>query len=84
MGMYVVLRKARYLRIFLGLVLVVEKMSNMHPISRLHYVRGTAEEAKYTAEANHSNNRWKAGQREVVGILATYEQFRNGNYFGTL
>ena len=24
---------------------------------------------KYTAEANHSNNRWEAGKGEVVGIL---------------
>ena len=28
-----------------------------------HYVRATAEEAKFTAEANHGNNRWKAGQQ---------------------
>jgi len=62
-----------------------------HKISRLHYVRGTAEEAKYTAEANHSNKRWKAGQRgsswyssHTPPGYATYEQFRNGNYFGTL
>ena len=62
-----------------------------HKLSRLHYVRGTAEEAKYTAEANHNNNRWKAGQRgsswyssHTPPGYATYEQFRNGNHFGTL
>ena len=50
-------------------VTVVRGMAK-HKLSRLHYVRGTAEEAKYTAEANHSNNRWrKVGNGEVVGIL---------------
>eukprot|EP00956_Cyclotella_meneghiniana_P019129 scaffold32530_cov44-Cyclotella_meneghiniana.AAC.2 len=56
-----------------------------HKLSRLHYVRATAEEAKFTAEANHSNNRWKAGQQRSYSWYsshtperyATYEQFRN-------
>eukprot|EP00956_Cyclotella_meneghiniana_P007694 scaffold10316_cov71-Cyclotella_meneghiniana.AAC.10 len=43
-------------------VMVVRGMAN-HKLSRLHQVRGTAEEAKFTAEANHSNDRWKAGQQ---------------------
>eukprot|EP00956_Cyclotella_meneghiniana_P009102 scaffold12474_cov77-Cyclotella_meneghiniana.AAC.6 len=32
-----------------------------HKLSRdlLHYVRATSEKAKFTAEANHQNNRWK-------------------------
>jgi len=71
-------------------VTVVRGMAK-HKLSRLHYVRGTAEEAKYTAEANHNNNRWKAGQRgsswyssHTPPGYATYEQFRNGNHFGTL
>ena len=72
-------------------VMVVRGMAN-HKLSRLHYVRATAEEAKFTAEANHSNNRWKAGQQRSSSWYsshtpegyATYEQFRNGNNFGTL
>ena len=63
-------------------VTVVRGMAK-HKLSRLHYVRGTAEEAKYTAEANHNNNRWKAGQRgsswyssHTPPGYATYEQFR--------
>eukprot|EP00956_Cyclotella_meneghiniana_P005337 scaffold6732_cov68-Cyclotella_meneghiniana.AAC.2 len=63
-----------------------------HKLSRFHHVRATAEEAKFTAEANHSNNRWKAGQQRSSSWYsshtpegyATYEQFRNGNNFGTL
>ena len=34
-------------------VTVVRGMAK-HKLSHLHYVRGTAEEAKYTAEANHT------------------------------
>eukprot|EP00956_Cyclotella_meneghiniana_P016154 scaffold25389_cov71-Cyclotella_meneghiniana.AAC.3 len=38
-------------------VMVVRGMANLanHKLPRLHYVRATAEEAKFTAEANHSN-----------------------------
>ena len=86
-GAYVI--RLQQFRRALG-VTVVRGMAN-HKLSRLHYVRGTVEEAKYTAEANHSNNRWKAGQRgsswyssHTPPGYATYEQFRNGNYFGTL
>ena len=64
---------------------------NTNYLALAFYVRGTAEEAKYTAEANHSNNRWRAGQRgsswyssHTPAGYATYEQFRHGNYFGTL
>eukprot|EP00956_Cyclotella_meneghiniana_P013537 scaffold19621_cov63-Cyclotella_meneghiniana.AAC.1 len=65
-----------------------------HKLSRLHYVRATAEkEATFTAaEANHSNNRWKAGQQRSSSWYsshtpegyATYGQFHNGNNFSTL
>eukprot|EP00956_Cyclotella_meneghiniana_P024979 scaffold51146_cov71-Cyclotella_meneghiniana.AAC.1 len=56
-----------------------------HKLSRLHYVRATAEEAKFTAEANYSNNRWKARQQRSSSWYsshtpegyATYEQVRN-------
>ena len=37
-------------------VTIVRDMAN-HKLSRLHYVRATAEDAKNTAEANHSDNR---------------------------
>ena len=30
----------------------------------MFYVRATAEEAKFTAEANHSNNRWDSWAAE--------------------
>eukprot|EP00956_Cyclotella_meneghiniana_P037577 scaffold140797_cov46-Cyclotella_meneghiniana.AAC.1 len=43
--------------------MVVRGMANHNKLSRLHYVRATAKEAKFTAEANHSNNRWKTGQQ---------------------
>ena len=33
--------------------------------------RYCAEEAKYTAEANHNNNRWKAGQRGSSWLTST-------------
>eukprot|EP00956_Cyclotella_meneghiniana_P037388 scaffold137899_cov65-Cyclotella_meneghiniana.AAC.1 len=63
-----------------------------HKLSRLHYVRATAEEAKFTAEANHSHNRWKAGHQRSSSWYSshtpeghtTYEQFCNRNNFGTL
>ena len=64
-----------------------------HKLSRLHYVRATAEDAKNTAEANHSDKRgWNYGRgtrsgwssKHTPGGYANYEQFRNGNFFGTL
>ena len=73
-------------------VTIVRDMAN-HKLSRLHYVRATAADAKNTAEANHSDNRgWNRGQQgrsrwysqHTPGGYANYEQFRNGNYFGTL
>ena len=36
------------------------------------YVRATAEEAKFTAEANHSNNRWKAGQQRISSWYSSH------------
>jgi hypothetical protein len=73
-------------------VTIVRDMAN-HKLSRLHYVRATAEDAKNTAEANHSDNRgWNYGSgtrsgwysKHTPGGYANYEQFRNGNFFGTL
>ena len=73
-------------------VTIVRNMAN-HKLSRLHYVRATEADAKNTAEANHSDNRgWNRGQqgrsgwysKHTPGGYANYEQFRNGNYFGTL
>ena len=73
-------------------VTIVRDMAN-HKLSRLHYVRATEADAKNTAEANHSDNRgWNRGQQgrsgwysqHTPGGYANYEQFRNGNYFGTL
>ena len=70
----------------------VRDMAN-HKLSRLHYVRATAEDAKYTAEANHSDKRgWNYGNggrsgwysKHTPGGYANFEQFRNGNFFGTL
>ena len=73
-------------------VSIVRDMAN-HKLSRLHYVRATAEDAKYTAEANHSDKRgWNYGNggrsgwysKHTPGGYANFEQFRNGNFFGTL
>ena len=73
-------------------VTIVRDMAN-HKLSRLHYVRATAEDAKNTAEVNHSDNRgwnYNSGARSgwyskhTPGGYANYEQFRNGNFFGTL
>eukprot|EP00956_Cyclotella_meneghiniana_P007232 scaffold9876_cov77-Cyclotella_meneghiniana.AAC.4 len=58
-------------------VIIVRGMAN-HKLSRLHYVQATA---------NHSNNRWKAGNQRSSSWYsshkpegyATYEQFCNGN-----
>ena len=48
-------------------VTIVRDMAN-HKLSRLHYVRATAEDAKNTAEANHSDNRgWNYGYGRSVG-----------------
>ena len=30
-----------------------------HKITRLHYIRATAEEAKATCNSHHSDNKWK-------------------------
>ena len=72
-------------------VSIVRDMAN-HKLSRLHYVRATAEDAKYTAEANHSDKKgWSCGSgrsgwysKHTPGGYANFEQFRNGNFFGTL
>ena len=69
-------------------VTIVRDMAN-HKLSRLHYVRATAEDAKNTAEANHSDNRgwnYNSGARSgwyskhTPGGYANYEQFRYPNY----
>eukprot|EP00956_Cyclotella_meneghiniana_P011493 scaffold16162_cov71-Cyclotella_meneghiniana.AAC.11 len=56
-------------------VMVVRGMAN-HKLSRLHYVRvrATAEEAKFTAEASHSNNRWKVGQQRISSWFLAIHQ----------
>ena len=58
-----------------------------HKMVRLHYVRATAEEARATCNAHHSNNRWRPGGRanwysqHTPAGYSTFEQFRNGYDF---
>eukprot|EP00956_Cyclotella_meneghiniana_P012218 scaffold17345_cov39-Cyclotella_meneghiniana.AAC.1 len=60
--------------VILNGVMVVRGMAN-HKLSRLHYVRATAEEAKFTAEANHSITDGKLGNRGVAaGIPAIHQR----------
>ena len=41
-----------------------------HKLGRLHYVRGTAEEAAHTCKTNHSNYRYRPSQRgDLAGTL---------------
>eukprot|EP00956_Cyclotella_meneghiniana_P027992 scaffold64216_cov67-Cyclotella_meneghiniana.AAC.1 len=57
-------------------VVVVRGMAN-HKLSRLHYVRATAEEAKFTAEATIVIIDGKLGSRRVAaGILAIHQRDR--------
>ena len=79
----------------LGVTITIVRDIDManHKLSRLHYVRATAEDASNTTEANHSDNRgWNHGSggrsgwysKHTPGGYANYEQFRNGNFSGTL
>ena len=62
----------------------------MHKMGRLHYVRGTQAEARATASAHHSSNKWRAGQHGRARWFwapfpegyGCFEQFRNGRGFG--
>ena len=62
----------------------------MQPSQRLHYVRGTEQEATRDAcRSHHSGNRWRPYQRggyswfnsHVSEGYAMFEQFRNGYYY---
>ena len=74
-----------YVLLVLG-VSIVRYMAN-HKLSRLHYVRATVEDAKYTAEANHSDKKeWTYGVEEVDGILSILRedmQILNSSITGT-
>ncbi len=60
-----------------------------HKLTRLHYVRATAEEAANVCRVNHSDYRWKPSQSgraswfsgHVPEGYGTFEQFRNGYDF---
>ena len=60
-----------------------------HKLGRLHYVRGTAEEAAHTCKSNHSDYRYKPSQRggsswysaHTPEGYATFQQFQNGYDF---
>ena len=41
-----------------------------HKLGRMHYVRGTAEEAAYTCKSNHSDHRYKPSEREGPSCYA--------------
>ena len=76
-----------------GLGVTIVRDMAYHKLSCLHYIQVTAEDVRNTAEANHSDNRgWNYGSarrsgrysKHTPGGYANYEQFRNGNFFGTL
>ena len=58
-------------------------------LSRMHYLRATAEEAAATCRANHSDNKWKKHQhgrsswfsQHTPDGYRNFEQFRNGYDF---
>jgi hypothetical protein len=59
-------------------------------LHRLHYVRGTEQEAKDACRSHHSNNRWRPYQRggyswfnysHISEGYTMFEQFRNGYYY---
>ena len=69
-------------------VAVVRGNAN-HKLGRMHYVRGTAEEAAYTCRTNHSDYRYKPSERRgpswyaehTPDGYATFQQFQNGHTF---
>ena len=60
-----------------------------HKLGRMHYVRGTAEEAAYTCRSNHSDYRYKPSERGGPSWYAehtpegysSFQQFQNGHAF---
>ena len=62
---------------------------SQHILQRLHYVRGTEQEARDACRSHHSDNRWRPYQRggyswfnsHVSEGYAMFEQFRNGYYY---
>ena len=78
-GAYVIM--LRQFRRAIGVA--IARGNTNHKMARLHYVRSTAEEAKATCKAHHSDNKWKRGgsstwyaQHAPAGY-GTFEQFRN-------
>ena len=71
---------------------IAVKASNGHSqliLHRLHYVRGTEQEAKDACRSHHSDNRWRPYQRggyswfnsHISEGYTMFEQFRNGYYY---
>ena len=62
---------------------------SQHILQRLHYVRGTEQEARDACRSHHSDNRWRPYQRggyswfnsHISEGYAMFEQFRNGYYY---
>ena len=60
-----------------------------HKLGRMHYVRGSAEEAAYTCRCNHSDYRYKPSERggpswyqeHTPEGYSTFQQFQNGHAF---
>ena len=60
-----------------------------HKLGRMHYVRGTAEEAAYTCRSNHSDHRYKPSERGGLSWYnehtqegyRSFQQFKNGHDF---
>ena len=46
-----------------------------HILQRLHYVRGTEQEARDACRSHHSDNRWRPYQSGgIVGLIHTYQR----------
>ena len=47
-----------------------------HILQRLHYVRGTEQEARDACRSHHSDNRWRPYQQVevIVGLIHTYRR----------
>ena len=62
---------------------------SQHILQRLHYVRGTEQEARDACRSHHSDNRWRPYQRggyswfnsHISEGYTMFEQFRNGYYY---
>ena len=65
---------------------------SQHILPRLHYVRGTEQEAKDACKSHHSDDRLRPYQRggyswfnsHILEGYTMFEQFRNGYYFHSL